>query len=75
MTGVLSVMTHGPLMMPMWHVDNWDLGTQVRNHCRRNQEGGGAGGLQPPPNIFERGAESPFIFSLVSLQYRLSKLN
>ena len=29
-TGALSVMTLGPLMMPMWHVDNWDSGILVR---------------------------------------------
>ena len=29
--GVLSVMTHGLLMMPMWHVDNWDSEALVHN--------------------------------------------
>ena len=28
--GALSVMTYGLLMMPMWHVDNWDSVAQVR---------------------------------------------
>ena len=27
--GALSVMTFGLLVMPMWHVGNWDSGIQV----------------------------------------------
>ena len=34
--GALSVMTFGPPMMLMWHVDSWDSGIQVQQHVYVN---------------------------------------